>query len=582
MFTTQKRRKTNRKNVYGHRTREFVHGYIDEKQQTLALEVLNSFTQPHYVPPPQDLQFVLYLITSPSEFPSVPPSLPFHALDRLLHTHNPLDIAPSIPSCSSAILPTNTHTTAKKTAEFRDALPAYLGWDYDRGGMDKAIWKRMRRCRDEGLWELMYEEPEKGKGRGEQTSPLTTPSSLRDGEDDEESPTAQRRLSMPGWRLLQWFVAVCEKDTALHAPRGVPYSPVFLRQIKKPYDSTGQMQRSEAEPIMGILREAFEIDDEETETDFESTPEEEEEDDDGVEKSEKELEKIEVERAKRAERARQRRERYREMILSGLQKQELAIRLLSLLVTTATNPSAIPTPETTHPSRDSSPTPSDSAERSAPLTPPTSSPSRTPSLTPAPAPPSSSSKAPFHTDTLSSHLIHLSSSLSSPRAREKMLQGWQGAEGVEWGPKSHLCALWVEHWAGVGKVKADERRRGRGRRGGKKAEKALEWKKGWCGMSAPTVEYLLELLGMSASGKDLATQQILLQSKLALVSVLNENKDVYLENEDRVEISRQWQKVKGKVGKSLEIGGKGIDATAVKSLHRVGQFVVHAVDNLFM
>ncbi|ODO08352.1 hypothetical protein L198_00077 [Cryptococcus wingfieldii CBS 7118] len=575
MFTTQKRRKTNRKNVYSHRTREFVHGYIDEKQPTLALEVFNSFTQTHYVPPPQDVQFVLYLITSPSEFPSVPPSLPFHALDRLLHTHNPLDFATSIPSSSSAILPANTKT------EFRDALPAYLRWDYDRGGMDKAIWKRMRRCRDEGLWELMYEEPEEGRGRGRgrgQTSPLTTPSSLRDGEDDEESPATHRRLSMPGWRLLQWFVAVCEKDTALHVPRGVSYSPVFLRQIKKPYDSTGQMQRSEADHIMGILHEAFEIEDEETETetDFESLPEEEEDDDDGVEKSEKELEKMEVEAAMRAKRARERYERYREMILSGLHKQELAIRLLSLLVATATNLSAIPTPEPTNPSRDSSPTPSDSAERSAPLTPPTSSPSRSLSLTPAPPPPS---KAPFHTDTLSFHIIHLSSSLSSPRAREKMLQGWQGAEGVEWGPKSHLCALWVEHWAGVGKVKADERRRGKGK---KNVGKAVEWKKGWCGMSAPTAGYLLELLGMSASGKDLATQQILLQSKLALVSVLNENKTVYLENEDRVVISRQWQKVKGKVGKSLEIGGKGIDATAVKSLHRVGQFVIHAVDSLFM
>ncbi|WVQ77872.1 hypothetical protein IAR50_007574 [Cryptococcus sp. DSM 104548] len=563
MFTHQKRKKSNRKNVYGHRTKEFVHGYIDENQPTMALEALNSFTQPHYVPPVQDVQFVFHVISSPSEFTSVPPALPFQVLDRLLQTHDPLDFAISIPACSSAIL-TNTK------AEFRDALPVYLGWDWDRSGMDKAIWKKMKRCRDEGVWELMYEEVVKQKSKSARTSPLTTPSSLAHDDDDEESCSAQRRLSSPGWRLLQWFVAVCEKDTALHAPRGVPYSPVFLRQIKKPYDATGQIQRSEADPIMNILRQAFEIDDQETETEFESLTEE----DDDVKMSDKLLERKRTEKAKRA---RKRRERYREMVLSGLQKQELAMRLLSLLVATATHNFAIatdpppPSADSTNPSRSSSP---DSlAPHSGPPTPPTSSPSRsaTPSTLQMPA------KSPFHTATLSSLIIHLSTSLS-PRARERLLQAWQGAEGVEWGPKSHLCAMWIEHWAGVGKAKANERRK---RKGKKDMAAAGEWKDGWCGMSAPTTGYLFELLAMPSADKNLLTQQLLIQAKLALVSVLSENKEVYLDTEDRTAVSDQWQMVKGKVVKSLEIvAGKGTGDDLAKSLRRVGQFIICGVDSL--
>lgn len=64
-----------------------------------------------------------------------------------------------------------------------------------------------------------------------------------------------------GWLLLEWLVAMWEKDeTVRRGPYENPqleWSPIFLRQLARPYDKTGQMQWSDADMVMRILKAAL-------------------------------------------------------------------------------------------------------------------------------------------------------------------------------------------------------------------------------------------------------------------------------------------------------------------------------------
>lgn len=68
-------------------------------------------------------------------------------------------------------------------------------------------------------------------------------------------------LTPQGWLLLEWLVAMWEKDEMVRrGPYENPqleWSPIFLRQLARPYDRTGQMQWSDADMVMGILKAAF-------------------------------------------------------------------------------------------------------------------------------------------------------------------------------------------------------------------------------------------------------------------------------------------------------------------------------------
>lgn len=75
--------------------------------------------------------------------------------------------------------------------------------------------------------------------------------------DDERA----KPLTPQGWLLLEWLVAMWEKDEMVRrGPYENPqleWSPIFLRQLAKPYDRTGQMQWSNADMVMRILKAAF-------------------------------------------------------------------------------------------------------------------------------------------------------------------------------------------------------------------------------------------------------------------------------------------------------------------------------------
>lgn len=226
----------------------------------------------------------------------------------------------------------------------------------------------MKRCKDQGIWPLLWTDPAKenrvagrarrarktrdGLGVKEEYKEAKRSQSPRkyDDDDDGDRPPEnvidaeldidldleqelehdnerERPPTPQGWLLLEWLVAVWEKDEMLR--RGqyqnpqLEWSPIFLRQLARPYDRTGQMQWSDAGMVMGILKAAF----------AEPFPDEDEDEDEEEEENEgmvdiEEDEEIGAarEEAKIAEKLK--REEGKEMLA---RKRSIAVRLFRLV-----------------------------------------------------------------------------------------------------------------------------------------------------------------------------------------------------------------------------------------------------------
>ncbi|KAK8864713.1 hypothetical protein IAR55_001967 [Kwoniella newhampshirensis] len=231
--------------VYPHGWREIVNGSVEENFAPIALGTLNSLIREDVVPPTEHIQLILYLSLNPTAH-GVTPSVPFSLLDRLLSFHSPSSIASSIPSHPS---------TSKLSA---DEMPQWLDWDYRRSELHRQVWRTMRRCRDEGVWTLLWEsegkQDRKGNGKRRQRNDDVD---MHDEEEDE----VKRIVSEKGWRLLEWLVDFWEKDqkeqTGDKAIRDISYSPLFLKQLPRPYDRNGELQRNDATLPLVIVRGAF-------------------------------------------------------------------------------------------------------------------------------------------------------------------------------------------------------------------------------------------------------------------------------------------------------------------------------------
>ncbi|OWT36895.1 hypothetical protein C362_05431 [Cryptococcus neoformans Bt1] len=574
------RRKDPARIFYPHGWRELVNGSLEEGFAPIALATIGNLTTEYYVPQNEHLQFLLYLAINPYDH-GLTSYEPFAVLYRLLKLHNPRLFAGGIPSHSSAFLyrapPLSSSTNNGDVSGGRggksshrqdtfehpqDDAPSWLTWEKGRSLLHRNVYKYMKRCKDQGIWPLLWTDPAKenrvagrarrarktrdGLGVKEEYKEAKRSQSPRkyDDDDDGDRPPEnvidaeldidldleqelehdnerERPPTPQGWLLLEWLVAVWEKDEMLR--RGqyqnpqLEWSPIFLRQLARPYDRTGQMQWSDAGMVMGILKAAF----------AEPFPDEDEDEDEEEEENEgmvdiEEDEEIGAarEEAKIAEKLK--REEGKEMLA---RKRSIAVRLFRLLLDTAIAPLP-PPPSSNPPSRPPSSSPGPEAgaftspflsspgigtgTNTAAPTPPTpmsnrSSPSRlAPSVHPPFNPPSLTSSlirtlAPLPISSLQFFLMLLiPSPFPSPCPSFSLSHGTDinalpaavdttstTLPPVPLAPITHIITLLLEHFAGTSRRKGEERRERRRRR-----LPELDFEPGYNGLGRPTVGYL--------------------------------------------------------------------------------------------
>lgn len=324
---------------------------------------------------------------------------PFTVLYRLLKLHNPRLFAGSIPSHPSASyyrappLPSITSDGGSSGGRGRKSLnhqdtsehpqddaPSWLTWEKGRSFLHRNVYKYMKRCKDQGVWPLLWTDPAKenrvagrvrrarkakdGMGnikvKEEHKEARRSQSPSKHDDHDEDRPPEnvidaeldidldleqelehdnerEKPPTPQGWLLLEWLVAVWEKDEMVRrGPYDNPqleWSPLFLRQLARPYDRTGQLQWSDAGMVMGILKAAFaepfpddDEDEDEDEDENENEGEEEEEDEDMIDIEEDEETRVAKEEVKIAKTLR--REEGKEMLA---RRRSTAVRLFRLV-----------------------------------------------------------------------------------------------------------------------------------------------------------------------------------------------------------------------------------------------------------
>ncbi|OCF43018.1 hypothetical protein I317_03109 [Kwoniella heveanensis CBS 569] len=232
--------------VYPHAWREIISGSIEENFASIAQGTLNNLITPDFVPPPEHIQFLLYLVLNPSTCNAATPEQPLALLSRLLSTHAPSSFAHNIPYHPS----TASHDLRKSN----DVDPPYLDWDYRRSELHKAVWRCMRKCKDGAVWELLWIEDsmKRSADRCERKRKRTSRVVQDEEDDDDEEGKDGKVVSEGGCDLLEWLVDMWEVDRSLQ--QDLPYSPVFLKQIPRPY---GDLQRNDAAAILSIVKCAY-------------------------------------------------------------------------------------------------------------------------------------------------------------------------------------------------------------------------------------------------------------------------------------------------------------------------------------
>nr|XP_019046701.1 hypothetical protein I302_05453 [Kwoniella bestiolae CBS 10118]OCF25631.1 hypothetical protein I302_05453 [Kwoniella bestiolae CBS 10118] len=205
--------------IYPHSWREIINGTLEEQ-----------FGDEH-------IQLLLYLALNHSTH-NIPPELPIQTLSKILSLHQPISFAQAIPFHPSA--------TGSKEQD-----PIWLQWDYKRSDLHRSIWKCMRGCEEEGVWALIWEKEKDGSGGDKKRK--------RYSNLDEEEGRRDRKIGKEGWELLGWLVSFWEKDRSERTEEidTHVYSPLFVRQLPKPFDRTGQLPRNDASFPLTTLKAAY-------------------------------------------------------------------------------------------------------------------------------------------------------------------------------------------------------------------------------------------------------------------------------------------------------------------------------------
>ncbi|WVO15246.1 hypothetical protein L204_102900 [Cryptococcus depauperatus] len=256
--------------VFPHTWKEIVNGSIEEDFSEIALSTLRSLIREDFIPPIEHIQFVLHCASCPPA--GIDSDLPISILNRLLSFHSPGAFADCIP-CH----PSNCSMHKMR----QGSLPQWLQWDYKRSSPHRAVYESMKRCLTLGIWGLLYvnqgdfeEETKERESRKEgskakeeqqgyvQESPLKTGyrHNVNRDVDLEDSTAGERTISFQGWLLLEWLVAVWERDALEKSYSGqegqLAFSPIFLQQLPR---SPGMLQRDDAMVPLRIIRDAFQL-----------------------------------------------------------------------------------------------------------------------------------------------------------------------------------------------------------------------------------------------------------------------------------------------------------------------------------
>ncbi|WRT66702.1 uncharacterized protein IL334_003663 [Kwoniella shivajii] len=222
--------------TYPHGWREIVNGSVEENFVSIALGTLNELIRPDFIPSIEHIQLLLYLTLNPKSH-SIKSDLPLNILSRILSLHRPSTFSQAIPF----------HPSCSKK---REEDPVWLQWDYKRSDLHKKVWRCMRLCLDDGIWALLWEK---------KVEPQTHNQGKRErgiDEDDEEQ-RDNRRISEEGWKLLEWLIDFWEKDKLDRDVGSAEYSSLFLKQLPRPFDRTGQLPRNDASFPLSILKAAY-------------------------------------------------------------------------------------------------------------------------------------------------------------------------------------------------------------------------------------------------------------------------------------------------------------------------------------
>ncbi|WWC69864.1 uncharacterized protein I206_103807 [Kwoniella pini CBS 10737] len=232
---------TGRPPVHPHSWREIINGSLEENFVSMALGTFNELIKINFIPTMsrEHIQLLLYLTTGPVDRAISKRAL--NILHKLLSLHQPSSISQALPF----------HPSASKSKE---DTPVWLQWDYKRSDLHKSVWKRMKECLDEGIWALLWEyrakdatDIKKRKHRGDIDD---------DTGDYEEEGDRKRKVSENGWNLLGWLIEFWEKDKLENSAGQIGYSPLFMKQLPRPFDRSGQLPRNDASVPLFILKSA--------------------------------------------------------------------------------------------------------------------------------------------------------------------------------------------------------------------------------------------------------------------------------------------------------------------------------------
>ncbi|WWC62240.1 uncharacterized protein I303_104836 [Kwoniella dejecticola CBS 10117] len=235
--------------TYPYNWREIINGSLEENFVSIALGSLNELIKPDFIPSLEHIQLLLHLAINPSTH-QITPELPLSLLFKLLSCHRSSSLSQALP-----IHPSSSDQTV------REEIPAWLQWNYKRSELHKTVWKSMKRCSEQGIWALLWDqnpETKRADSRRRERGQVGAHEDENDSGDDDGSAN-HMQLSSNGWSLLEWLVAFWEKDKCVdqnQAGSGSGHSLLFLKQLPRPMDRTGQLPRNDASIPLSILKQA--------------------------------------------------------------------------------------------------------------------------------------------------------------------------------------------------------------------------------------------------------------------------------------------------------------------------------------
>jgi hypothetical protein len=102
-----------------------------------------------------------------------------------------------------------------------------LAWETADQPILKDIKSAMKKCKDQGIWALLWDQKVRDKGEKDVGA-------RKDGNEEEEEEEEEEKnvVSERGWEVLEWLLSFWKKDQELHPELG-EFPIFFLSQDYK-------------------------------------------------------------------------------------------------------------------------------------------------------------------------------------------------------------------------------------------------------------------------------------------------------------------------------------------------------------